>query len=227
MKVIVDFSIIFYKFFHVLDTYAEIEKEVLSKLIGIQMDLGVFNTMTLAIDLGGSWRTDIYPDYKGNRPNDEKKQRARMWYHVLVDVLAKEYDVIGLEGLEADDICYLFACKYDCVVVSEDGDLEQLTAIENTKLWKPFKRVFYVGDAYFSILTKIIFGDDSDNIPRVAPKGYGPVSFKEIYFKTGKDINKVAVEMGLDIEKVKHNMELIYFSHDILDKHFENLENLL
>jgi len=225
MKIIVDFSIVFYKFFHVLDTYEELEKEVTSKLTAIQMDLGVFD-MTLAIDCGKSWRVDIFPEYKGTRPNDERKQLARKWYSRILIPLEREYDILGLEGLEADDICYLFACKHDCVVVSGDGDLEQLTAIAKTKLWKPFKRVFYVGDPYFSILNKIIFGDSSDNIPRVAPRGVGPVALKKLYFEHDKQLDPMIESMGLDAEKVKRNVALIYFSRTVLDEHFENLDNL-
>jgi DNA polymerase-1 len=143
--------------------------------------------MLFAIDSsGGSFRKDIYSEYKANRseaPEDLKQQLpvAIKWIEKM------GFKSLAKQGFEADDIIASIAtiCEqkgYTVRVVSHDKDLYQLIN-KNIFLFDPVKRLditekscelkYGVTPEQFTDYQSIV-GDSSDNIPGI--KGMGAKS---------------------------------------------------
>jgi 5'-3' exonuclease len=128
-----------------------------------------------------SVRKAIYPIYKGNRNqslNDDKylsylEQRRRVKMY-LEEVFVRQVEV---ENNEADDLI-AFYCKEatneEIIIFSGDKDLTQLIS-DNVTIYDPrLKEYFKIGDDitihkvkiphYNILVTKILTGDDGDNI---------------------------------------------------------------
>ena len=142
-----------------------------------------------------TFRNEIYPAYKANRPpcpEDLKPQFA------IVRQAAEAVNLQILEkvGFEADDIIATIAKKsaaagYQTLIVSSDKDLMQLVD-ENTFMYDSMKNKF-IGIAEvkekFAVEPKKVLdvlslmGDASDNIPGV--KGIGPKTAAELIQQFG------------------------------------------
>lgn len=133
---------------------------------------------------GPTFRHEIYPEYKANRPappQDLIEQIPRI--HELVE--AYSIPVICKRGYEADDIIATLALRanergWKVTIVSGDKDLTQLVG-ENSIMWDPQKDALYdeqgVKDKFGIEPSQVIdfmalTGDTSDNVPGVP--GIGP-----------------------------------------------------
>lgn len=133
---------------------------------------------------GPTFRHEIYPEYKANRPappQDLIEQIPRI--HELVE--AYSIPVICKQGYEADDIIATLALRanqrgWKVTIVSGDKDLTQLVG-ENSIMWDPQKDALYdeqgVKDKFGIEPSQVIdfmalTGDSSDNVPGVP--GIGP-----------------------------------------------------
>ncbi len=135
---------------------------------------------------GGTFRDDIYPEYKANRSETEPGLVGQLnTARDLVKALGLKS--VYLKGFEADDIIATLARRaagagLEAVIVSGDKDAAQLAG-EKIKLWdgsspdfsgpEDVSRKYGVPPAllpdYFALT-----GDSSDNVPGVA--GVGPKS---------------------------------------------------
>jgi DNA polymerase-1 len=140
------------------------------------------------MDEGGSFRQDIYDEYKANRepPPDELLENLPRIKNI---VRAMDIPVIEQSGYEADDVIGTLARQAeadgaDVVIVSPDKDFKQLLS-EHVSIFKPAR-----GDQDFETHTAESFreendldpvqfidmlalmGDSSDNVPGVY--GIGP-----------------------------------------------------
>ncbi|MDN5873587.1 MAG: DNA polymerase I, partial [Sinobacteraceae bacterium] len=128
---------------------------------------------------GGSFRSDIYADYKANRdatPEDLKSQFPKIVE--LVEALG--LPLVAVEGVEADDVLGSYARAVeatgeDALIVTSDKDLAQLVT-ERVNLLDTMKqrRMDPAGvvEKFGVPATRIIeylalMGDSSDNIPGV------------------------------------------------------------
>jgi len=144
---------------------------------------------------GKTFRHDIYPEYKANRP--AMPEDLRLQIPKIYD-LVNSYGVpsLAVEGYEADDIVATLTRRatdqqWDVVIISSDKDLMQLVG-GNVSLWDPQRDVVYdpeavkskfgVGPAHlldFMALT----GDSSDNVPGVP--GVGPKTASQLINQFG------------------------------------------
>ncbi|MDA8130441.1 MAG: DNA polymerase I [Elusimicrobia bacterium] len=146
---------------------------------------------------GGTFRDDLYGDYKANRPDTDEGLVSQL---ITARDLVKALGLKGLylKGYEADDIIATLARRaaaagMEAVIVSGDKDAAQLVG-EQVKMWDGSSPEFSGPEAverkygvppsllpdYFALT-----GDSSDNVPGVAgvgPKGasklvqtYGPL----------------------------------------------------
>ncbi|MBX2835127.1 MAG: DNA polymerase I [Micavibrio sp.] len=144
---------------------------------------------------GGSFRNDLYEEYKANRdapPDDLIPQFP------LVRDATRAFDIPALEvpGYEADDLIAAYAkCAVEegkkVVIVSSDKDLMQLVN-ENVRMLDPMKSK-WIGEA--EVLEKFgvkpnkvidvqaLCGDSTDNIPGVP--GIGPKIAAELINEFG------------------------------------------
>ena len=142
-----------------------------------------------------TFRNDIFPAYKANRPpcpEDLKPQFA------IVRESAESLNLAILEktGFEADDIIATIAKKseaegYQVLIVSSDKDLMQLIN-ERTYMYDSMKNRFIgipeVKEKFFvgpnQVLDMLsLMGDSSDNVPGV--KGIGPKTAAELIQQFG------------------------------------------
>lgn len=163
-----------------------------------------------------TFRNDIYPKYKANRPpcpEDLKPQFS------IVREAAESLNISVLEkvGFEADDIIATIAKKsaaegYQVVIVSSDKDLMQLVseqvfmydAMKNKLIGEnEVKEKFFVGPKKVLDVLSLI-GDSSDNVPGV--KGIGPKTAAELIEQFG---NLEEIFLHLDAIKQEKRRELL------------------
>jgi DNA polymerase-1 len=136
-----------------------------------------------AVGAGGTFREDIYEDYKAHRdpPPDELLENLPFIKQI---VQAMDIPVVEMEGVEADDVIGTLARNAEAdgaevVIVSPDKDFKQLLT-ERVRIYKPAR-----GDQDFEIITDddfreeygldpaqfvdmlALWGDSSDNVPGV------------------------------------------------------------
>ncbi|MDA8243179.1 MAG: DNA polymerase, partial [Elusimicrobia bacterium] len=139
---------------------------------------------------GGTFRDDLYGDYKANRPDTDPGLVGQL---ITARDLVKALGLKGLylKGYEADDIIATLARRaaaagMEAVIVSGDKDAAQLVG-ERVKMWDGNSPEFSGPEAvekkygvppgllpdYFALT-----GDSSDNVPGVA--GVGPKSASKL-----------------------------------------------
>lgn len=132
---------------------------------------------------GGTFRNDLYADYKGHRPPPpDDLQKNIPWIEEIVE--AFDLPVIKRDGLEADDLIGALAKQAEAegeaaVIVSPDKDFRQLLS-EHVSIFRPAHRgeEFDVMTAdgfraeyglepiqFIDVLA--LMGDASDNVPGV------------------------------------------------------------
>jgi len=147
--------------------------------------------LAIAFDVRGkTFRSEIYPDYKANRPSMPEDLASQLPY---IKKIVESYNIAVLEqeGYEADDLIASAARKLHelgspVIIVSSDKDLLQLVSSSVT-FWDPMsdkvvdpagvEKKYHVKTErlldYFSLI-----GDTSDNIPGVA--GVGPKTAEKL-----------------------------------------------
>ena len=139
---------------------------------------------------GPTFRHDLYPDYKANRPPMPEDLVVQLPY---IKEVVTGFNLAMLEktGYEADDLIGTLALQarkagFAVVMVTGDKDFLQLVA-DKTTIWDPMKEktvdVAAVRDEYGVAPQQMIdvmglSGDTSDNVPGVP--GIGPKTAKEL-----------------------------------------------
>lgn len=183
-----------------------------------------------------TFRNDIYPQYKANRPpcpEDLKPQFS------IVREAAESLNLAVLEKInyEADDIIATMAKRFEklgkqVLIVSSDKDLMQLVgenifmfdAMKNKLIGvNEVKEKFAVGpEQVLDVLS--LMGDASDNVPGV--RGIGPKTAAELIIEYGtlenllENLDKIKQEkrrqMLMDgVEKARLSKELITLKEDV------------
>ena len=132
---------------------------------------------------GKTFRNDIYPEYKANRPPmpDELRVQIEPLHQIIK---AQGYPLISIEGVEADDVIGTMSCQateqgYQVLISTGDKDMAQLVN-ENVRLINTMNSHFMdeaaVVDKFQVRADQIIdylalMGDSSDNIPGVPKVG--------------------------------------------------------
>lgn len=155
-------------------------------LADLRRQLGPDAPIAVAFDesLSTSFRNQIYPEYKANRPPaPEDLQRQFAWCQELCEVLRLPWAAHG--EFEADDIIgswatHARAAGHPVAVISRDKDLTQL--VQSDDLWWDFASQLQLDPAGVEAKMGVrpdqvadllaLTGDSVDNIPGV--KGVGP-----------------------------------------------------
>ncbi len=143
-----------------------------------------------------TFRNDIYPAYKANRP-PAPDDLIPQFAIVREAAVALNVQIIEKEGFEADDVIATYARHarekgFKLTIVSSDKDLMQLVGDDGIQMYDPMKNKiigvaevtekFGVGpDKVLDILS--LMGDSSDNIPGVP--GIGPKTATELVLQFG------------------------------------------
>ncbi|MDQ6959608.1 MAG: DNA polymerase I [Mariprofundaceae bacterium] len=171
---------------------------------------------------GGTFRNDMYADYKAHRP-PMPEDLAVQWPHVFEVTRGFNLPLIQIENFEADDVIATLARQaerkgWDVTIVSTDKDLMQLIG---NRIWMldTMKRIEYGADevkARWGVSPDRIHdllalaGDTSDNIPGVP--GIGPKTAVELLNAYG-DLEGV-LEHAPEIKQHKRRENLIQYAGD-------------
>lgn len=148
-----------------------------------------YGDIIICCDGESYWRKDYFEHYKGAR----KKQRDASPHDwtLIFDIMAQvrqelidffPYKVIRTPSAEADDVIAVLV-KYfasyqeegqlmpkakPCLIVSADGDMQQLQIYPHVKQYCPTKKTFLnqTSPAQF-LVEKIISGDTGDGVPNI------------------------------------------------------------
>jgi 5'-3' exonuclease len=140
-----------------------------------------YGQMVVACD-GGSWRKDVFPEYKANRA--KARDSSGMDWSAFFNTLTKVREEIGanlpwiplhMRGVEADDIiaCLVqetqeFGKNEKVMIVSADKDFIQLHKYKNVKQFSPMKKKLITEKDPIRYIKEHIFrGDSSDGVPNV------------------------------------------------------------
>jgi len=178
----------------------------------------------------GSWRKNIYPEYKANRKiaRELSKVDFKEFFKVsnpflkdLKDVFCN-LEILEFDGIEGDDIiavlCQNF--KEKITIISTDKDFHQLQVFKNVKQYEPKKKqMVNVLNPKISLEQKIIGGDENDNIPAIVPRcGKVKVAnimssdlisniYDEEYLKEEKNVEAIVKKYKLKPEEIKKNLQ--------------------
>lgn len=160
---------------------------------------------------GGSFRKDIYPEYKANRPDTPEDIILSVPYVKRI-VEAMCIPILEVEGFEADDVIGTLAFRgaeagYDVYMVTPDKDYGQLVG-DNRKIYKQkgdgieivdadaIRAKYGIDDPILVRDILALWGDASDNIPGV--QGIGEKGACKLVGKWGsvENIIENAAEIG-------------------------------
>jgi len=171
--------------------------------------------VVIFLDGFGSWRKDVYPEYKGNRDKSESDINWETLYVVLNELTdtmkeAFPFKVIGLDKTEADDgiavIAKEYSPIYNVTILSEDKDFFQLLKHRGVKQYRPIKKDFVSMTPEeaedYAILHRCL-GDAVDNIPNIKSRtAFSPtfISYlkeNEIYTTSVPEFLKLSISEKL------------------------------
>ena len=194
---------------------------MLNKLIEDTVAEGSVSHLAVIFDTArATFRSDIYPDYKANRPPPPDDLVPQ--FQIIRDaVLAFNLPSIERAGFEADDIIATYAAQgraagAEVVIVSSDKDLMQLVGDGVTMLDPMKNRVidveqvrerFGVGpDKVVDV--QALAGDSTDNVPGVP--GIGVKTAAQLIDEYG-DLDAILARAG-EIKQNKRRENLIEFA---------------
>ena len=139
--------------------------------------------IALVFDVGDSFRNELLPDYKGQRP-DMPADLREQWGELAPLAEAFGFVVIAMPGTEADDVIGTLAVRFgspevDVLIVSGDKDFGQLVN-DHIHIYDPIKKLesgpaevrerWGVGPERIIDLLSLM-GDTVDNVPGVPGVG--------------------------------------------------------
>ncbi|MBC7503966.1 hypothetical protein H7169_03265 [Candidatus Gracilibacteria bacterium] len=153
-------------------------------------------SLIVTTDVGASFRSEIYTQYKGTRERMPDNLRSQI-DGVFALFAAAGIETLSREGYEADDIIGSIAHQhenneYQIVIVSSDKDLCQFVRDGHVHIFDAMKQKFLkekdviekFGVPYQQVCDYLaIVGDASDNIPGIA--GFGPKKAVDLLSKYG------------------------------------------
>ena len=197
---------------------------------------------------GKTFRNEIYPEYKANRPPMPDELRLQL-DPVKSICKAIGFPLIEIKGVEADDVIATITrmakdAEYKCVVSSLDKDLMQLVEDPDTTLMNTMKHEIFNEEKVFEKFgvkpnqirdMLALVGDSSDNIPGVpkvgqktAAKWLNEYSDLDGVIKNA-DLIKGVVGDNLrnSLSELERNIDLVSLKEDVdLNVKFEDLLKL-
>lgn len=170
--------------------------------------------LILALDEKGSWRYDVYSNYKAHRKYAREKNKIKINWDKFFVVFEnfindikntfKNIYIIKLPKTEGDDIIAVLTNEIfktdDVIIVSNDGDMHQLLTHSNVQQYDP-KSMNMVEclNAETELEIKVLQGDSSDNIKGIR-RGIGPITAAKIY--------NMGLDEYIDTLKIKINRNM-------------------
>ena len=163
--------------------------------------------VVVCFDNGPSFRKDIFPDYKGHRPQ-KPEELDKQWPHFQELVEAWGYPYLAPERIEADDAIGTMAQwasdDLEIVMVSGDKDLYQLVG-PNKRIYDIMKDKWVDREQVverFGVPPELVIdilsmaGDSSDNVPGVPGVGEKTAAKYVQKYGTLEDVIQNAGDIG-------------------------------
>lgn len=201
------------------DPYTEDEVETIiipkikERLFSLKEEVSKgFNILEMYCFVGGkgSYRKNIYKDYKANRK--EKLEILPKVYEICCtdkDINFKKADPL----LEADDMLFILNKEYGNLAILSyiDKDLNQCGS---SIVYSYGKNIWYTvseEEARKSLICQLFSGDASDNVPGL--RGIGPKKAEKFYEECTNNFSvmrKLLIEYGKQYENTKEQVKLTY-----------------
>lgn len=194
-----------------------------------------YGEIVIAVDAGGNWRKEYYPEYKAKRQTT-RKESPLDWnaiFKILNQVLEEikesfPYTVIGQEGMEADDIIAQLVYKTQefgehepVMIISGDKDFAQLQKFSNVSQWSPITKKLIKEPEPINKLKEHIFrGDTSDGVPNI-------LSCDDVFLQEGvrqTPLTKKKIELFINAKDMKDVMTEDEYRNYIRNKKMIDLE---
>ena len=194
-----------------------------------------YGEIVIAVDAGGNWRKEYYPEYKAKRQSG-RKESPLDWnaiFNILNKVLGEiqesfPYTVIGQEGMEADDIIAQLVYKTQefgehepVMIISGDKDFAQLQKFSNVSQWSPITKKLIKEPEPINKLKEHIFrGDTSDGVPNI-------LSCDDVFLQEGvrqTPLTKKKIELFINAKDMKDVMTEDEYRNYIRNKKMIDLE---
>jgi len=175
---------------------------------------------------GPTFRNEIYPDYKANRPEAPEDLVAQI-PHILRFLKAMNIENLALTGFEADDILGTLALRakqagFDVVIVTSDKDMFQLVD-DAVLVFDPWKDVTYDAQGVRDKLGvepsqvcdfMALAGDATDNIPGVPKVGPKTAASLLSHFESFEAMLSGSLESSFDkvLKRVVENKDVAKMS---------------
>jgi len=252
--ILVDGSSYLYRAFHAMPDLSNSKGQptgavygVINMLKRLKNDYPV-NQVAIIFDAKGkTFRDEMFPDYKANRPSMPDDLRGQIApLHELIKALG--FPLIAIPGVEADDVIGTFAKQaeimgMDVVISTGDKDLAQLVTKHISLIDTMKNQALDIAavEEKFGVLPEQIIdylalvGDTSDNVPGV-PK-VGPKTavkwlkqhqnIANIIEKADEFTGKVGENLRSSIEQLRLSYQLVTIKCDVLiDKHKQLSESI-
>jgi 5'-3' exonuclease len=176
------------------------------------------------------WRCEVYSEYKSGR--DYKTDPI---YTVLFDGIDKLREVleyypiyqIGIDGMEADDILYLYSKLLrpnKVTIISTDSDLIQIAQeFDNVTIFHPIKDCeVEIPENYDITFYKSLMGDKSDDIKGVSGFGKKKALNAAILISEGKTPEEVFMDaVPKKIKDIKEREKIVKENVDIFKRNLK------
>jgi len=249
---IIDGSSYLYRAFHAMPPLSTSDgkptgavKGVTNMLVNLKKDSEGSPIIVVFDAKGKTFRSDIYAEYKANRPPMPDELRDQL---VPVKSICRAigFPLIEIEGVEADDVIATISkmaqkAQYKCVISSLDKDLMQLVEDPHTTIMDTMKhKIFDEENVFEKFGVKpsqirdmlALVGDASDNIPGVPKVGqktaakwlneYGDI--KSIIENADSIKGVVGENLRNALEDIDRNIKLVSLKTDVeLNQKFEDL----
>jgi 5'-3' exonuclease len=176
------------------------------------------------------WRSEVYPEYKSGR--DYKTDPT---FTVLFDSMDKLREIlkyypiyqIGIDGMEADDILYLYSKLLrpnKVTIISTDSDLIQIAQeFDNVTLFHPIKdSMVNIPKNYDITFYKSLLKDKSDDIKGVPGFGKKKALNAAILISNGKSPKEVFIEsVPKKIKDIKEREKIAEENNNIFERNLK------
>lgn len=141
-----------------------------------------YGQMVLACDGGGTWRREMFPQYKASRKAARESSDIdwKEFFRIL-GVVRDEirenlpFKVVHLQGVEADDVIATltdstqeFGKHEPVMIISSDKDFVQLHRYKNVRQYSPMAKEFVKEkDPVRYLQEHVLRGDTGDGVPNV------------------------------------------------------------
>ena len=181
------------------DAYATVERD----LYRIATDLGCFDDFILFFSDSINFRKSIDPAYKGHR-----NRKKPCGYKRVIEALKKDYPVVILPELEADDAIGIYATREPGhIICSPDKDMRQIPGDLFNLSDETITITKEEGDRWHLIQT--MSGDQTDGYAGIPGIGIKRAeALLDAHGATWETVENAFVEKGLDKETALLNARL-------------------